>query len=218
MPGSPFLYGFLLLVLIAFMLVFALGTQRNIQKGNTMLRWIQEGLPALGRRTTVRWLGSSAVQLKIVDPQRPFREAEVVVVLEPRDLSWLWVWSRARGRRDFVIMRARLERSPRFELEAGDPRGWTGEHGLRSLDPDAWVEASWDDAGVRIAHSPDADPNVVRAVFDDLQDASGGVWRLSVRRDSPHIEVHVLPPPHGGPSTRLFESFRDLARAVMKPA
>lgn len=218
MPDSPFLYTFLILVLIAFMLVFAFGTQRNIQKGNTMLSWIQGGLPALGRRTTVRWLGSSAVQLKIVDPERPFREAEVVVVLEPRDLSWLWAWSRARGRRDFLILRARLERSPRFEVEAGDPRGWTGEHGLRKLDPDAWHEASWDDVGVRLAHSADADPGALRGAFDELRGASGGVWRLSVRRDVPHLEVHVLPPPGERPAARLFDAFRDLARAVMKPA
>src|SRR5436190_18561166 len=45
------------------MLWFALGTQRNIRKGNAVLAWLQGGLPILGRRTTVRWLGSSAVEL-----------------------------------------------------------------------------------------------------------------------------------------------------------
>src|SRR2546428_2041767 len=71
------------------MLWFALGTQRNIRKGNDLLHWLQAGLPILGRRTTMRWLGSSAVELGIVEPESPFRDATVVVVLEPRDVSFL---------------------------------------------------------------------------------------------------------------------------------
>ena len=55
------------------MLWFALGTQRNIRIGNDLLRWLQRGLPLLGRRTTLRWLGSSAVELRIVEPAEPFR-------------------------------------------------------------------------------------------------------------------------------------------------
>ena len=39
------------------MLWFALGTQRNISKGNELLRWLQTGLPMLGRKATMRWLG-----------------------------------------------------------------------------------------------------------------------------------------------------------------
>ena len=62
------------------MLWFALGTQRNVSKGNKLLRWLQHGLPIVGRRTTMRWLGSSAIQLEIVEPHAPFREATVVVI------------------------------------------------------------------------------------------------------------------------------------------
>ena len=62
------------------MLWFALGTQRNIRKGNDLLRWLQGGLPILGRRTTMRWLGSSAVELGIVEPASPFREDRKSVV------------------------------------------------------------------------------------------------------------------------------------------
>ena len=218
MGDSPVVYGVLVVVLAAFMLVFAFGTQRNLTKGRRMMAWLQGGLPVLGRRTTVRWLGSSAVELKITEPTAPFRDAEVVFVLEPRDLSWLWAASRARGRRDFLIVRARLERAPRFEVEVGDPSGWTGRHGLDRLDPAAWREIEWPDVGVRVAHSADADPGELRPRFDALRAASGGVWRISVRRDAPHVEVHVLPPPDDVAASDLFGAFRDLARAVMRPA
>ena len=37
-------------LLVAVMLWFALGTQRNIRRGNGLLSWLQDGLPLLGER------------------------------------------------------------------------------------------------------------------------------------------------------------------------
>jgi hypothetical protein len=79
-----------ILLVLAVMLWFTWGTQRNISRGNALIRWLQPGLPVLGRRATIKWLGSSAVELGIVEPAPPFAEASVVVVLEPRDVPWLW--------------------------------------------------------------------------------------------------------------------------------
>jgi hypothetical protein len=199
----------------AFMAAFAIGTQRNIRKGNLALRWLQPALPALGQRASLRWLGSSAVELKMSAPRKPFAEVEAVVVLEARDLAWLWAWGRRRGRRDFLILRARLLRAPRFELEAGDAGGWTGPDALARLDTGAWQEADWDSPGVRVAHTPEADPEEARRHWERLREASGGVWRLSIRRTPPHLEVHVLFPniAEMGPEA-LVRSFCDLAHSV----
>jgi hypothetical protein len=204
----------LVLLLIAVMLIFALGTRRNIRRGNALVIWLQQGLPLLGRKTTFRWLGSTAVVLKIADAKEPFREAEVVVVLEPRDVAMLWAWSRRRGRRDFIILRGWLRRPPRFELEAGDERGWTGGDRLKRLDPEMWDRADWE--GVRVARSRDADPHVGRRLWEALAQASGGVWRLSVRREHPHLEAHVLPPDGSVSAERLVEAFREAGTAVAR--
>ncbi len=204
-----------ILLLLAVMLWFAVGTQRNISRGNHLLRWLQGGLPSLGRRTRLRWLGSSAVELGLVDPPSPFREVTVVVVLEPRDVAWLWALARRRGRRDFLILRARLERPPAIEVEAGDPSAWTGTDRLRGLDPDAWEEldpAGW--AGLRVLRSPGAPTEPVREAFAAIGAASGGVWRLSVRREPPHLEVHVLPPDPAVGADRLVRAFVELARVA----
>lgn len=206
----------LVLLLIGVMLIFALGTQRSIRRGNDLLGWLQGGLPRLGKRTTLRWLGSTAAVLRIAQAAEPFREAEVVVVLEPRDVSLLWAWGRRTGRRDFIILRGWLRKPPRFEVEVGDRRGWTGGDKLKDLDWEAWHEADWELDGVRAAHSGDADPEEVRRLWDTLAGASGGVWRLSVRRDHPHLEVHVLPPPPGSPSERLVEAFRSAGRSASR--
>jgi len=214
---SPITFSIITVLAIGVLLWFALGTQRNIAKGNRILRWLQSGLPLLGVRTTLRWLGSSAIELKITDPEPPFAEVETVIVLEPRDLGWLWAVAHARGRRDFLILRARLERPPRFEIEAGNARGWTGEDRLRRLDADAWRRAEWGLTGVRVAHSEDADPDAVRARWVQLAEASGGVWRLSVRRDNPHVEVHLLVPDTARVEARtLFRDFKSLAEWVSK--
>ena len=206
----------LIVLVVTFLLWFAIGTQRNIRKGNDILRWLQPGLRLLGRRTRLRWLGSSAVQLNIDDAHDPFRQAEVVVVLEPRDVGVLWARARARGRRDFLILRGRLARSPQFELEAGDRRGWTGLDRVRRLDPNDWYEAHWGDENVQVFHGPAADADVARDAWKRLAVVSGGVWRLSIRGESPHLEVHVLYPDiTSADSKEIFESFRSVAKAVM---
>jgi hypothetical protein len=208
--------GFLLVAgLVVVLLWFALGTQRNIRKGNALLSWLQGGLPVLGPRTTLRWVGSTAVIMNVVSPVAPFREAEVLIVLEPRDVAVLWAWARSRRRRDFLILRARLKAAPTYELEAGSPLGWTGEDRLRRLDQEVWERTEWDD-DVRVAHSTHADLAATRAVWKDLEAASGGVWRLSVRREPPNLEIHILPPvdPESTDAVAMFETFRRLAATV----
>jgi hypothetical protein len=217
MIGEPFLTALLLIALVVFMLWFALGTQRNIQRGNRLLRWLQTGLPLLGRRTTLRWLGSSAAQLTLRQAHEPFREAEVVVVLEPRDVSLLWAWARARNRRDFLILRGELIRPPGFELEAGDARGWTGRERLQRVDGDAWEASDWGEEHIEVRHTPFAEQDIARRCWGQLREASGGVWRLSIRREAPHVEAHVLPPDTKSvKAERLLAAFRELGERLVE--
>jgi hypothetical protein len=200
-------------LILVVMLWFALGTQRNIRKGNELLRWLQTGLPMLGRRTTLRWLGSSAVELGIAEAEAPFRDATVVVVLEPRDVSLLWAYARSRGRRDFLIVRANLRRAPRFSMDVGDPRGWTGrldtaEEGVRTID--------WADGCIALA-GPGADDAAIRSTWDRLGRASEGVWRLTVQPVVPHLEVHLRPPAIGEvASDQVLAPIRDLAATLAR--
>jgi hypothetical protein len=200
-----------IVLLIVVMGGFALGTQRNIRIGNDVLRWLQAGLPLIGPRSTLRWIGSSAVELRIAEAHEPFRDATVVVVLEPRDIGLIWLFSRARGRRDFMIVRANLRNPPRFALDAGDPRAWTGpldepEAGERAID--------WPDPGRALA-SAGADEEMARTTWRRLADASDGVWRLTIQPVVPHLEIHVRPPTSREvPADRLIGPIRDLAAGL----
>ena len=109
---------------------FAGGTIWNVREGRALMRWMQGGLPILGGRTTVRWLGSTAVEMVINDGKAPFARVTVVTFLEPRDLPWMWALGRSRGRRDTLIIRGVLRRAPVLELEALDPASWSDRDAL----------------------------------------------------------------------------------------
>ena len=113
------------LAVVVFLGWFAVGTHLNVRKGHRLLRWLQDGMPLLGAKTTLRWLGSSAIELKVTNALAPLRSVDVFVVLEPRDLPFLWWLFHARGRRDLLIVRAQLGATPPFELEALDLRAWS---------------------------------------------------------------------------------------------
>src|SRR6266851_5313038 len=132
-----------LLILAAFIVLgwFAVGTQLNIRRGNRLLRWLGQGLPIVGERTTLRWLGSSAIELRVETALEPLRSAEVFVVLEPRDLPVFWWLFRARGRRDLLIVRAELRAAPRVELEAFRPGAWSARGRARALGREHWTPA-----------------------------------------------------------------------------
>jgi hypothetical protein len=124
MPGGLSLSIFVLAILV-FLGWFAVGTQVNVRKGERVLRWLQEGLAMVGEKTTLRWLGSSAVELKVQKVKKPFRQLDVFIVLEPRDVPFLWWFFRARGRRDLFIVRSQVVTPPAFELEAIDKTAWS---------------------------------------------------------------------------------------------
>src|SRR5918999_1589592 len=144
---SAFLPALLIVVLAVVMVWFTMGTQRNITRGNRVLTWLQEGLPALGPRTTLRWLGSSVAELRITQPRHPYREAVVMVVLEPRDLGAFWALARRRGRRDFLLLRLSLVRAPTIRADLVAEAAWTASHTRRD-EPDPEQREAWtDEAG-----------------------------------------------------------------------
>ncbi len=190
---------------------FAVGTAWNVRKGSALMRWMQGGLPILGERTTVRWLGSTAVEMVIQKARPPFEQVALVIFLEPRDVPWMWAASRGRGRRDTVIIRGRLRRPPQADAEALDPASWSGRDALRNVASPEWsVRAPVSPGGLPIWHKTPA--SLARA--DDLlalaAQAGLEVRRLSVRRTEPHFQIHVAPPDAGASASAFFEAVRAL--------
>lgn len=221
MPDLERLAPALLIAAMALVLLwFTFGTQANIHKGNRILRWLQGGLGVLGPRTTLRWLGSSVAELTIVEPVQPFREATVLVVLEPRDMGAVWALARSRGRRDFVILRLSLVRSPLHRADVVDPAAWTAGHlADRPVEDRPEHMATWTDGSgtaIELHHDPDVSTSELKEVWDRIGRVSGGAWRVSIRPTVPHLEIHFLPPdPERVSARRLLDEVRDIALSLI---
>ena len=200
---------------IAMVAWFAAGTFWNVRKASAFMRWMHDGLPLLGRRTTVRWLGSSAVEMAIREARSPLRGASLVIFLEPRDLPW-WPLSRAGGRRDTLIVRAALEKAPPTEFEAFDPASWSGRDALRRV-PREWRAREPAVAGDPVVrYEADAAPRLADRLLERARSAGLVVRRLSVRRTEPHFQLHIALPGAESSARELFEAVRALAELATR--
>jgi len=200
---------------IAVVAWFAAGTIWNVRKGRALMRWMQGGMPALGERTTVRWLGSTAVELVIREARAPFIAATLIIFLEPRDVPWLWALGRSRGRRDTLIVRGALRRVPDVELEALDPRSWSGREALRQLPP-GWLVRPAGTAGAALVHHASA--AALPRAEDLLQRAHAAglsVRRLSVRRIEPNFQLHVSLPDLRQAARDFFDAVHTIAESAL---
>lgn len=183
---SPGLSIFVALVVI-FVGWFALGTHINVRKGHRLLDWLQTGLPLIGEKTTLRWLGSSVVHLKIENARKPFRRAEVLFVLEPRDVPPLWLFSRLEGRRDLLIVRAELRDPPKLQVEVLDRKAWsTVARDVKQLN---WQLQSPSDNQPFQVYSPQPFGDAAELISEASR-CGLPLVRLGVRRTNNALEVH----------------------------
>ena len=194
---------------------FAAGTIWNVRRGRELLRWMQGGLPLLGGRTTVRWLGSTAVEMAIRDGKAPFAGAVLVIFLEPRDMPWMWALGRMRGRRDTLIIRGVLRRAPALEVEALDPVSWSGRDALPRVPPEWQVRPAAGPDRVVVHYANAAALERADALLAQAERAGLAVTRLSVRRTEPNLQLHVALPNRRQPARDFFEAVRAVAERAL---
>jgi hypothetical protein len=200
-----------ILMVLVFILMgwFAAGTILNVRKGSAAMRWMQGGLPMLGERSTVRWLGTTSVELRIREAKPPFTEVAVVVFLEPRDVPWLWALNRSWGRRDTLIIRGLFRRTPDEELEALDRQSWSGRDAVRELGEERWSERGKSaDGELSVLIKVDSAGAQADALLDLARGAGMRVRRLSVRRKEPHLVLHVDLPAVSSDAAAFFRCLR----------
>lgn len=192
---------------------FALGTHINVRRGHDALRWLQSGLPLLGKKTTLRWLGSSVVQLQIERPEPPFRRAEVLVVLEPRDVPPLWLLSRIRGRRDTLIVRTELRTIPHFALELLDRRSWGAGRIQNEVKALHWQSVPVDNP-MLVAYAPEPLASLPELIAE-AERACLPCVRFSVRKQKSTVELRWRLGSIKATEARLvFETVQRLAQRI----
>lgn len=91
----------------------------NRRRGLAIFQWLRADLERLGGEISASWIGSSAsgarIQVHKTDP--PFRDLEVVYLMASRELLPLFLVDLLRGKRDQVIIKARLRSIIHSEIE-----------------------------------------------------------------------------------------------------
>lgn len=206
--------GFFIVIATIFVGWFALGTQVNIRKGDTFMRWLQNGLPLVGEKTTMRWMGSSVLELKIAKAKPPMRTFDTLAIFEPRDVIFLWLISYLQGRRDWIIFRAQLHAAPSFELDILDPKAWTLKGIEQELKKKNWTPVQIDSAKPWVAFA-NGNPSAAQPIID-LATHSEFQWaRIAIHRDVPNVEVHVQMPKLSSETARaLLTQVRKICEAA----
>lgn len=103
----------------------------NRRRGQALGHWLQAGLRSLGAKAEYRWIGSSGSGLRASASNlaRPLTRLDAILLLETRELLPLWLFQRASGRRDQLILRVALQRGVPAQLDAArrvfPPEGWS---------------------------------------------------------------------------------------------
>lgn len=195
---------------------FAFGVLFNLRRGEAYLRWMQAGLPRVGERTTLRWLGTSVAELVIAKAKGPLRRLETLMVLAPRDIPWMWLIAALQGRRDTLIFRAQLGSPPPVSLELADPASWTGRMGLQEAERQGWEKQPYQQ--MQLMAPPGMLP-MARLTLERIEPAARRLApefrRLGLHRDGAHLEVHLpFPDRQSTQAADFFEALQALARAV----
>jgi len=195
---------------------FAFGVIYNLRRGDALLKWMQDGLPDIGQKTTFRWLGTSVAELVIAHAKKPFRRLETLAVLKPRDVFWMTIAAYFQGRDDIVIFRAQLSTAPPVDLELGDSKTWSGRNALNQVRERKWESKTYHSLQFM---APMGLLDLATTTLDRLalpmQKLSSRYARFSLRRGEPNLELHVPFPDYRTLDAKLyFETLRELARSI----
>ncbi len=205
----------LVLAVLVIMGWFAVGVIYNLRLGDAYLRWLQGGLPRVGERTTMRWLGTSVVDMVIAKARKPFKRLETLIVLAPRDVPWMWALARLRGRRDTLIFRAQMAAVPPLDFELFDPNSWTGRQAQQVSLREGWESQEF--RGLQLA-APRQKLGQAAALLTtaspQFDKFAPHYWRISLRKENSQLEIHVPLPDRKTDANRWLEDFQEIARLL----
>lgn len=207
----------IVVILVAiFMGWFAIGMIYNIRWGDALLKWMQGGLPSIGQKTTLRWLGTSVAELVIAQAKKPFRRLETLLFFKPRDVFFMMIIAYFQRREDIVIFRAHLHTAPPADLELLDLKTWSGRDTQRRIRQRKWESTTYQ--GLHLM-APVGLLDLAVKTLDRLalpmQKLSSRYSRFSLHRNAPNFEVHVpFPDYRNVDAKQYFEALRELAHSV----
>lgn len=203
-----------LIVLLLLLCWYLFGMQYNIRLGRRTLKWLEQGLPVIGEKAALNWSGVSHAHLQILKTKDPFRSAEIMIDLKPRELP-LWMFWRRNFRQDTFIFRAQLRAAPRFDLVSHSPHVLADEQ-LKRSGTGQWTAVQGGLANAMVADIRGSiSPYAVNRLIVQTNLEGLILTRLVVHRSSPNVEVHYLFPRFDQVSAqRVFTSLHQLGEEI----
>ena len=194
---------------------YFVGQQAMRRRGLLLLRWVRAGVGILGESPQLRWLGGSAFQLTLERPAPPFKAMAVTVVLEPREIFFLWLVNRFRKRRDVLVVRGDFATPPRVLFELFREAGRSGKEAKSMATGERWTIESFEKSGLQLASSSPMAYDALRIATQRAPAELGALLRLSIRDTSPHLLLnYTLRPGLESDASRVFHVLLDLVRAL----
>jgi hypothetical protein len=114
------------------------GTLLNRRRAAALSRWAYRQAEPYGGKLGVRWITLAAFELTVTDPKAPFRRLTFTGLLESREMPFVWLWNRLRGRRDLLMARAEPRKRPLAAVEVVRPRSVLAGDARRAAEQAGW--------------------------------------------------------------------------------
>jgi hypothetical protein len=164
----------------------------NRRRGLATYQWLRRGLADVGEITDAQWLGSSSTggRFVVARAKKPFLRLEAMYLLETREILPYWIISHLRGRRDEIIIRASLRTNPKIAIEIGRTinRQITDMSSQEQKQLDEQVRLV---EGFTISRHGPGDAPGEEYLNEFLSDFGKSVQRISLQRETPHLEVRL---------------------------
>lgn len=176
--------------------------------------WLSKVVQPLGGPVSTKWAGTTAFHLAVSDLAPPFKQLLITVLLKPRDMVSLILTNRLLRRRDLVIFRCELPHQPIWGLEVYRPRTLLSGLAHREIEQQRWEEHDSLRPGLRVAHGGGKAAEMYAALLDIMGDRQDQLWRLSVRRQSPHLLLAIDMPELAASPSEMLRLLERLAEVV----
>ncbi len=197
---------------------YAVGFYYNRRKSRTIANWLYAGLSQFGDVKVSRLKSTSAwgAQFQVNCNEDPFRHFDVLFYLEARENLPLWIYNRLQGKRDEIILRAKLMRAPALELEAA----YNGDSKFKNMvygeydKPYEWIPGH---PRITIARRGRKDIKPVADLRDLMEKFRGGISRVSLQKKAPHLIVKAdLSSLRAEPAEKFLEDIRGFVGSFMQ--
>ena len=175
---------------------YAAGYYFNRHRGEQVHDWLRNGLKQWGRLGATRQRGSLAqgAHLEVTQASTPFRRIEAAYLLEARENLPLWLVNHLQGKRDEIVVKARLRAAPRMEIVAAP----SGDRDIKRFMAGEQISTYQQIPGLQgfvFLQRGETDPAFIARLEEFLENYQDASPRIVLQNDEPHLVLRAYLPP-----------------------